>query len=653
MSQPSLTERPTAGDRRARVLDDLMAAAPEAPPGAARPLDRKQLALALELADASGQADDFLPAAVEVAKICASMALDTETLCCALLADGARRRAELIQEVRDVLGEDVAALVNGTTQLSRLRYRSRAGMEAERYRNMIVTMARDIRVIIVRLAEDLLTMRTISEQPRPRQIEKAKETLGVYAPLAHRLGLHQLRRELEDLAFRTLHPRKYREIRELIAQQRAARERYVADAARDLRHALDAAGIAADVSGRSKNFYSVYSKMLRKSREFNEIYDVEALRVVTGSIKECYGAAGVIHAIWKPLHGRFKDRIATPDARIYQALHTTVIGPEGRSIEIQIRTREMDDAAAATHWLYKHGRGARRRNARNAKVELLRSMLVEATSTRTVGGTAKIKHADLSDDEVVVFSPTGEATSLPTGATPVDFAYRVHTDLGDYYAAATVNGSAAPPERELRTGDVVEIFASERQAPSAEWLESVKTERARDGVRRCLRAAKRDRDEAAGRALLVDALAETSTVPQEPEFSWALAAVCDEVRFRQADDLFVALGQSKIRAEIVAQKVGKALRRHERAKARARQRGTQSTAELQVVAAGGALPEVLRTLGNDGCFVLEARSGRAAREAPVCSRLLVESRGESAVRSAVKHLRSLELVFDAYAVDHR
>ncbi|MBV9534498.1 MAG: bifunctional (p)ppGpp synthetase/guanosine-3',5'-bis(diphosphate) 3'-pyrophosphohydrolase, partial [Solirubrobacterales bacterium] len=379
--------------------------------------------------------EDFIVHPVGVAKICAGMRLDTATLCAALLHDTVEDTSASLEDVREGFGEEVAGLVDGVTKLTGLTFQSRDEAQAENYRKMMVAMATDIRVILIKLADRLHNMRTITALSKQKQIEKARETLDIYAPIAHRLGIHAIKWELEDLAFQTLHPRKYTEIKGLVAQQRAERERYVAQAGEYLHKELEELGIDAEISGRAKHFYSIYSKMTKKGREFNEIYDLTAMRVIVGSVKDCYGAVGVIHSLWKPLPGRFKDFIAMPKFNMYQSLHTTVIGPEGRPLEIQIRTREMHDLAEfgiAAHWMYKDGAPAAGSSDGDVdgKLKWLRSLLdwqQDLADPREFMETLKI---DLFEDEVFVFTPKGEVKSLAAGATPLDFAYEIHTDVG-------------------------------------------------------------------------------------------------------------------------------------------------------------------------------------------------------------------------------
>src|SRR5881409_2294507 len=353
---PNLTE-----DER-RLLGDLFAIVEEHAADSVVDVDRTHVQEAFVFAcehhadQRRKSGEDFITHPVGVAKICAGMRLDTETICAALLHDTVEDTSASLEDVQETFGEEVGQLVDGVTKLTGITFQSRDEQQAENYRKMMVAMATDIRVILFKLADRLHNMRTLEALPKQKQIEKAKETLDIFAPLAHRLGIHSIKWELEDLAFSSLHPRKYSDIKSLVSQQRTERESYVDRAGGYLVQELQAVGIKADVSGRAKHFYSIYAKMTKKGREFNEIYDLTAMRVIVDSVKDCYGAIGVIHSLWKPLPGRFKDMVAMPKFNMYQALHTTVIGPEGRPLEIQIRTREMHDLAEfgiAAHWMYK------------------------------------------------------------------------------------------------------------------------------------------------------------------------------------------------------------------------------------------------------------------------------------------------------------
>src|SRR5829696_3927202 len=420
------------------LLADLFAIVEEHADEVATDVDRERVIAAFVFscehhADQRRQSgEDFIVHPVGVAKICAGMRLDTETLCAALLHDTVEDTSASLLEVREQFGEEIASLVDGVTKLTGITFKSRDERQAENYRKMMVAMATDVRVILIKLADRLHNMRTIDALPKQKQQEKARETLEIFAPLAHRLGIHAIKWELEDLAFATLHPRKYEEIKELVAQQRAERERYVEEAGEFLAKELQKVGIEAEISGRAKHFYSIYTKMNRKGREFNEIFDLTAMRVLVGSVKDCYGAIGIVHSLWKPLPGRFKDFVAMPKANAYQALHTTVIGPEGRPLEIQIRTPDMHELAEygiAAHVIYKEG--ASGGDPGKEKMTWLRQLLENEEHQGPKAFLEALK-VDLFEDEVFVFTPKGEVKNLAAGSTPLDFAYSIHTDVGHH-----------------------------------------------------------------------------------------------------------------------------------------------------------------------------------------------------------------------------
>ena len=558
-----------------RLLGDLFAIVEEHAEDAAIEVDRDAVARAFVFAcehhadQRRKSGEDFITHPVGVAKICAGMRLDTETLCASLLHDTVEDTSASLDEVREAFGDEIANLVDGVTKLTGITFQSRDEAQAENYRKMMVAMATDIRVILIKLADRLHNMRTLEAMPKQKQIDKAKETLDVYAPLAHRLGIHAIKWELEDLAFCSLHPRKYEEIKGLVSQQRDERERYVNQAGKYLRQELEALGIAAEISGRAKHFYSIYSKMTKKGREFNEIYDLTAMRVIVDSVKDCYGAVGVIHSLWKPLPGRFKDFVAMPKFNMYQALHTTVIGPEGRPLEIQIRTREMHDMAefgVAAHWIYKQGHGKGGPPGGEDKLRWLRRLLdwqQEAQDPREFTDTLK---ADLFEDEVFVFTPKGEVKSLAAGATPLDFAYEVHTDVGHRCVGAKVNGKIVPLHYELKSGDIVEVLTSKRdRGPSRDWLALVKTTRARNKIKQWFKAESRDDSEHAGRELLQEHLKKQGLPAQKITGSPLLADIIREMGFRKADDFYIALGGAKISPKVVVNKVMQRLKQGEAA----------------------------------------------------------------------------------------
>jgi GTP pyrophosphokinase len=560
--------------------------------------------------------EDFITHPVGVAKICAGMRLDTDTLCAALLHDTVEDTSASLEEVSEAFGEEIAGLVDGVTKLTGLTFSSRDEAQAENYRKMVVAMATDIRVILIKLADRLHNMRTIAAMPKQKQIEKSRETLDIYAPIAHRLGIHAIKWELEDLAFQTLHPRKYNEIKGLVAQQRGERESYVSEAGEYVAKELTELGIHAEISGRAKHFYSIYSKMTKKGREFNEIYDLTAMRVIVDSVKDTYGAVGVIHSLWKPLPGRFKDFIAMPKFNMYQSLHTTVIGPEGRPLEIQIRTREMHDLAEygiAAHWMYKEGAakpdGARGLSERDGKLKWLRSLLdwqQDMSDPREFMETLRV---DLFEDEVFVFTPKGEVKSLAAGATPLDFAYEIHTDVGHRCVGAKVNGKIVPLSYQLRSGDIVEVLTSKRErGPSRDWLALVKTTRARNKIKAWFKAESRRDTEHTGRELLQEHLKKQGLPAQKLVGSPLLADVIREMGFRKGDDFYIALGGAKISPKTVVNKVMQRLKQGEAAESeptaaddllktnRRRTRPTTSSTRFGIAVAG--IDEVMLRLAK-------------------------------------------------------
>jgi GTP diphosphokinase / guanosine-3',5'-bis(diphosphate) 3'-diphosphatase len=499
--------------------------------------------------------DEFITHPVGVAQICAGMRLDTDTLCAALLHDTVEDTSATLEEVREEFGEEIAALVDGVTKLTGMNFESRDERQAENYRKMMVAMATDVRVILIKLADRLHNMRTLGALPKQKQTLKSHETLEIYAPLAHRLGIHAIKWELEDLAFATLHPRKYAEIKQLVAQQRDERENYVTEAGEFLSEELEEVGIQAEISGRAKHFYSIYTKMAKKGREFNEIFDLTAMRVIVGSVKDCYGAIGVIHSLWKPLPGRFKDFVAMPKANMYQALHTTVIGPEGKPLEIQIRTEEMHKLAEygiAAHVAYKEGG---RGDPQREKMTWLRQ-LVEAEGEQDPAEFLESLKVDLFEDEVFVFTPKGEVKSLSAGSTPLDFAYAVHTDVGHSCVGAKVNGAIVPLHYQLRSGDIVEVLtAKQKRAPSLDWLKLVRTSRARNKIRAWFKEERREDAERDGREGLEEALKRRGVPMQKIAGSALLADVIREMGFRKASEFYIALGQGKISNKAAVNKI--------------------------------------------------------------------------------------------------
>ena len=430
--------------------------------------------------------------------------------------------------------------------------------QAENFRKMIVAMSTDIRVILIKLADRLHNMRTLCYLGKQKQIQKSKETLEIYAPLAHRLGIYSVKWQLEDLAFAALHPRKYAEIERMVSQRRADREDYVDDAAAELQAELEKVGIRSEIIGRAKHFHSIYVKMSRRGKEFNEIFDLTGLRVLVESVKDCYGAIGVIHAVWKPLPGRFKDYIAMPKFNLYQSLHTTVIGPQGKPLEIQIRTFDMHQTAEfgiAAHWLYKE-KGDK--ESASDKLAWLRQMMEWQSETGDPREFMDTLRIDLFEDEVFVFTPKGDVKSLAAGSTPIDFAFAVHTDVGSHTVGAKVNGRIVPLHTKLHSGDIVEIITSKSsRGPSRDWLGIVATPRARQKIRQHFRREQREDSEHSGRDLLQETLRRQGLPAQKLLSSRSFTHLVKELGYQKADDLYVALGSGRVPVRTVVNKAMK------------------------------------------------------------------------------------------------
>jgi GTP pyrophosphokinase len=530
-------------------------------------VDRDLLARAFDFAAkahegqmrASGQ--EFIYHPWGVAKILATLQLDEPTLAAALLHDVVEDTSTDIEDVRSEFGDEIANLVEGVTKLTRVKFQTREHAEAENYRKLIVAMAEDVRVILIKLADRLHNLRTIEYLGKQKQVQKARETLEVYAPLAHRLGIHALKWELEDLSFQTLHPRKYEEIKQMVAERRADREEHVREAALVLQKELDKVDIPADISGRAKHFYSIYDKMVRKGREFNEIYDLTAMRVICErggdeGTRDCYGALGLIHSLWKPMPGRFKDFVAMPKFNGYRALHTTVIGPQGRPLEIQVRTRDMHETAeygVAAHWLYKRGK-----KDKDAEWVAWVKQLMDESDTDEADPREFMKtfRTDLFDEEVHVFTPKGQVKTLPAGATPIDFAYAVHTDVGHRTVGAKVNGRIVPLHYTLRNGDFVEILTSKQgRGPSRDWLSLAKSSRARNKIRQWYSRETREETEQKGREVLEQALKAQKLPYAKLRGSATLAQVIRDSGFKKAEDFYLALGSGKLQPGTIVNKV--------------------------------------------------------------------------------------------------
>jgi GTP pyrophosphokinase len=559
------------GERHFELLEGLLAELD----GYAGDLDRDLIVRAFTFAANAHEGqqrrsgEPFIMHPVGVAIICAGLRLDEQTIAAALLHDVVEDTGTELATVKDEFGDAIAALVDGVTKLTRVQFQSREQAEAENYRKMVVAMAEDVRVILVKLADRLHNLRTIEYLGRQKQVQKAKEALDVYAPLAHRLGIQALKWELEDLSFQTLHPRKFEEIKTMVAERRADREGHVAEAADVLQRELMKVDIPAEISGRAKHFYSIYDKMAKRGREFNEIYDLTAMRVTVErngeeGTRDCYGALGLIHSLWKPMPGRFKDYVAMPKFNGYRSLHTTVIGPEGRPLEIQVRTREMHETAEygiAAHWAYKRGKKTTADAEWAEWVQQLMDIHADETDSREF---VKSFRTDLFDEEVFVFTPKGEVKTLPAGATPIDFAYAVHTDVGHRTVGAKVNGRIVPLHYKLVSGDRVEVLTSKSgRGPSRDWLSLVASSRARNKIRQFFSREQKEDLEAKGRESLEHALKAQNLPYRKLAGSAVLAGVIRETGFKKAEDFYIALGSGKLTAGLIVNKVLQRLKTEE------------------------------------------------------------------------------------------
>lgn len=440
---------------------------------------------------------------VEVAALIAELKLDVASIATGLLHDTVEDTLTTIEQVEEMFGEEVANLVDGVTKISQITFQTREEKQAENFRKMVVAMARDIRVILIKLADRMHNMRTLDALEPGRQQAIAQETLDIYAPLAHRLGIYWVKSELEDNALRYLHPEVYHQLKRNIAKRKAERASYIQEVIAILKKRLDANGIEAEISGRPKHFYSIYQKMQAQNLLFEQIYDLIAFRVVVDTMPECYAGLGVVHAEWKPVPGRFKDYIAVPKANGYQSLHTTVIGPYGERIEVQIRTHAMHRVAEegiAAHWRYKHRTVPDTEDAQ--RFTWLRHLLEWQQNAHDPQEFMRSVKEDLFSDEVYVFTPKGELLSFPEGSTVVDFAYRIHSEVGEHCAGARVGGRIVPLRYQLHSGDTVEIITTAHQTPSKDWLNFVRTSRARVKIRNWIKLQQRNRSIEVGREIL-------------------------------------------------------------------------------------------------------------------------------------------------------
>ena len=501
--------------------------------------------------------DPYISHPLAVATIVAELGMEPPTLCAALLHDTVEDTALSLTDVAREFGEEVGRLVDGVTKLDKVRYGELA--EAETIRKMVVAMARDPKVLIVKLADRLHNIRTVSWLPPDKQERIAKQTLEIYAPLAHRLGMNAIKWELEDLSFATLYPKRYDEIVRLVAERAPSRDTYIAGVTERVLTELRTAKIKTTVTGRPKHYYSIYQKMIVRGRDFDDIYDLVGLRITVETERDCYGALGVIHTMWSPVPGRFKDYIAMPKFNLYQSLHTTVIGPEGKPVEVQIRTAQMHRRAEygiASHWKYKETATADEQD-----MTWLRQLVDWQRETQDPGEFLDSLRFDLHAQEVFVFTPKGDVIALPASATPVDFAYSVHTEVGHRCIGARVNGRLVPLESVLDNGDVVEVFTSksETAGPSRDWLSFVKSPRARNKIRQWFARERREDAIDEGKDAISRAMRKSGLPLQRLMGGDALLTLAQDLRFLDVSALYAAVGEGHLSAQSVVQRLVQAL----------------------------------------------------------------------------------------------
>lgn len=502
---------------------------------------------------------------IQVAGILASIHMDPDTVAAGFLHDVVEDTDYTYDDMVTMFSQSVADIIEGVTKIGQVEYQSKAENKAENHRKMLLAMAKDFRVIIVKLADRLHNMRTMEYQSEEKQHQKSAETLEIYAPLAHRLGMSKIKWELEDLSLRYLESKAYYNIVSLMKSKREERESWVNETIEELQRSITEMTIQAEIKGRPKHIYSIYKKMVNKNKEFSEIYDLLAVRVLVEDIKDCYAVLGLVHTKWTPLPRRFKDYIAMPKPNMYQSLHTTVIGPGGTPIEIQIRTYDMHKIAengVAAHWAYKEGiTGQLQSTPLQERMNWFKTMMeLQVDSTNASEFVESVKQ-DLFHDRVYVFTPKGDVTELPRGACPLDFAYSVHTELGNKTIGATVNGKNVGLDTVLRNGDIIDIRTSKSAKPSADWLSIVVTSRAKNKIKRYLKSQERDASITRGKELLEKAVVESGYDPKEILSKTKLEEIYERTNVQNEDDLYAAIGFGEVSALTITNRLTEKERR--------------------------------------------------------------------------------------------